>query len=333
MNTQIKVFLCALSFLFACSPRQQAQKPAGPGSKPGALELGANIHTNSGPELEIFSKMGGAWVRMDMVWADMEPEAGKWNYATVDACVDACRGAGLKIYATLAYAPAWASSNGKTNGVPAKEAWKNFVGKIVERYGTRVAVFGIWNEPNLGEFWAGGVEEYVNIVLRPASEIIHRQAPGVLVAGPDLSHAYSARLGLQEFFKRFSALGGGAWVDVLSHHIYGDLDFSQKVSGFKRGRIIYRNGLVQMLQKTGLWGRELWITEMGMDARAKGGETQAKVITGQLNVLCAETWIRKAFIYVLKDDPNSSEQFGLLRGDLSPRPAFEALRQWQAAGR
>jgi hypothetical protein len=320
--------LAACLLLGACAQRPQVLQPGNREERP--FDLGVNIHLDSGPFVAKARDMGATWVRIDLSWDSIEAKKDEWDFRAADAVIDNAKSLGLKTYATLAYSPAWACKHGSHNCVPEPESWKNFVRTVAMRYKNKVDAFGIWNEPNLEEFWLGSAKQYVNVLLRPAAEVIHKEAPGVLVAGPDLAHLYGARLGIQDFFTDLKKLDGDKSLDVLSHHLYGASDFKDKIVGFRFGEVIYRNGLVQILQKAGLWGRQAWITEIGLDSRDLGEDAQAKGLAEQMEFLKSETWIKKAFIFHLADDGNGGPQWGLLRADGSKKPAYEAMRNFIA---
>jgi hypothetical protein len=297
-----------------------------PGPAKPPFESGLNIHLDRGPRLALARELGAAWVRIDLNWDGIEPSPGKFDFSAPDLSIqDAC-GQGLKIYATLAYAPAWASRHGKNISVPDPQAWQNFVRTAARRYRGQVTAYGIWNEPNLEEFWEGSAADYVEVILKPAWHAIKSEAPETIVAGPDLAHLYSARLGIQDFFSTLKIMEGDRYLDVLSHHVYGESDFVPKFLGFKFAEFTYKPGLLQMLEKSGLAHKEIWITEVGANSASLGEAGQARAIAAQISFLRTQPWISKAFVYQLSDDEGDGAKWGLVRTDGTLKPAYFHLQ-------
>jgi hypothetical protein len=265
------------------------------------------------------------WVRLNLDWEAIQPRPGVWDFSQADASIAAAEAAGLKIYACLLYSPPWASSNGKGSGVPPVAAWEAYVRAVTRRYGSRIKAYGIWNEPNLDDYWVGNARDYVQVLLLPASAIIHQEAPGALVAGPDLAHLVTATIPVPQFFAELKRYGGAEALDVISHHVYGREDFEDKLLGANFFGFKYRPGLKQMLSQAGLADKNLWLTETGVDAQRVGEGRQAQLLEEQWRLLAAQPWIKKAFVYAWADDTGQDSQWGLLDRRGNPKPAYYAL--------
>ncbi|MDZ4678228.1 MAG: cellulase family glycosylhydrolase [Oligoflexia bacterium] len=296
------------------------------------LEIGVCTHINHGPELEVIKDMGAKWIRIDMNWEYMEPTKDNWEFTLFDKIVKAAKDNGLKIYATLAYAPAWASSNGKSNGIPDAEGWKRFVRVAVERYKNDIPVFGIWNEPNLEGFWVGTSDQYVELLLKPAYTVIKSINENLIVAGPDLAHLYKSNISMGDFFNSIKKLNGRNYLDIIAHHIYAGDDFSKKVNGYSFAGFTYKDGLKQLLEKGGVTDKPVWITEFGIDANVTGELKQTEGISSQLKFMATQSWIKNAFIYELVDDPSIDWQYGLINRNNQPRPVYYEVKKLISSG-
>jgi hypothetical protein len=310
----------------ACAPAPPKPDLSGPHSifAPG-FEAGANLHSH--PQLELLRAMGATWVRLNLDWEGIQPRPEVWDFSQADASIAAAESAGLKVYACLLYSPPWASSNGRSNGVPRAAAWEAYVSAVARRYGQRVQAYGIWNEPNLDDYWAGNARDYVQVLLLPASAIIHREAPGVLVAGPDLAHLVTATIPVPQFFRELKLYGGIGALDVVSHHVYGQEDLEGKMVGAKFLGLTYRPGLKDMLGQAGLAGKPLWLTETGVNAKDVGEERQAQLLDLQWRFFATQPWVKKAFIYAWADDAGQRSEWGLLDRKGRPKPAYRALER------
>ena len=124
--------------------------------------MGINTHVPGADLLDLCVDAGVSWVRMDGDWLSLTPAAGRYEWAALDAAVNAARARGLRVYLTLAYTPVWVPRVARTrtdtypgNDEPASSAeWTAFVTEAVRHYRPLgVTHFGIWNEPNLNGFW------------------------------------------------------------------------------------------------------------------------------------------------------------------------------------
>lgn len=320
--------IAALLLCCACSPNPWTQQHAPTYPQSPAFDFGINSHLDNYGRLKRAQELGASWIRMDMNWQQVEAIEGHFDFSAPDRCVnDACE-LGLQVYASVCHAPTWAIRGPGANGVPDPKAWRDFIRALVRHYKGQIGVYGIWNEPNLEEFWDGSASDYVQVLLLPAAAIIHQEDPGAKVAGPDLAHLYSARLGIDAFFKVFKAEGGDKAIDILSHHVYGADDFPQKISGFRIARLLYKPGLMQMLKANGLQNKEVWITEMGMDERAAGEKEQGRRLIQEIEYLRRQGWVKKVFVYELANDSEADDQWGLIRSDGSLRPAYLDLQNY-----
>lgn len=295
------------------------------------LEVGVNIHLNRSPQVKLMADLGAKWVRIDMDWCLMEPTDGQWDFSVFDDTIRIAKESGLNIFATLSCTPPWISSNGEHNGLPTDvNKWKLFVQTAVSRYKDKVSAFGIWNEPNLQQFWTGSLDQYFDVVFRPACEIIRNTDKNITLAGPELSHLYNSAISAPTFFNAFKAKGLDNCLDVITHHIYSDMsDFNEKFFGYYFAGVLYKLGLKQWLENAGLWGKPVWITEFGYDVKTGTEAGQAQTLSDELKLMNTISWINKAFIFEMIDDPRPEApyQMGLLRADNTQRPAYSEIKK------
>jgi hypothetical protein len=117
-----------------------------------------------------FSRMSGVvgTMRIPFNWAQLEPEAGRYEFAALDAEVLAAAGAGIRVLPFVGSTPTWISAD--PNRPPlgsgrARRAWASFLRVLVGRYGPGGSLWRgqartmpirrwqIWNEPNFLLFW------------------------------------------------------------------------------------------------------------------------------------------------------------------------------------
>lgn len=153
-------------------------------------------------------------------WGDLETAPGTWDFAHLDALVGQARRHGARPLLVLGQTPAFHSTSPASPQVwatvPEMAAWRAYVQKVVDRYGTRLD-YEIWPEPNIVSNWAGS-QRQLAVRVAAAAKIIHTQAPGATVVSPAmvLRLAYERRW-MDKFFaqkvggtpigKSFDAIG------------------------------------------------------------------------------------------------------------------------------
>lgn len=182
-----------------------------------------------------------------------------YNFQYIDALYDYLLSIDIKPFVELGFMPSALASGDKTifwwrgNVTPphSYEKWENLIRKLTEhwteRYGeeeVKTWYFEVWNEPNLGDFWAGSQEEYFKLYKYAAKAIksVNQQykVGGPATAGGDWipemiafceenkvpldfvsSHSYGVRQGyLDEYGQTGTVLANDEWAvtyDVLKN--------------------------------------------------------------------------------------------------------------------
>ena len=153
----------------------------------------------------------------------------QYNWQYIDELYDFLHSIGMKPFVELGFMPGGLASGSKTifwwrgNVTPPKDMnkWANFIHAFVlhaqDRYGdaeVRTWYFEVWNEPNLGGFWAGTQQQYFDLYAATARAIKSVSAD-YKVGGPG-----TAGCGWVPEFIRFCDTNH-APVDFISTHTYG----------------------------------------------------------------------------------------------------------------
>lgn len=324
--------------------------PTGPGAAPGS-RFGINVHRPTGPalaaQLDRVVEGGLDWIRIDVDWYVVEPAQNQFQWATFDAIVEGATARGLHIFASLGFAPAW-SNGGRPPKVPPTNVadWVDFCTRVAQRYDgvtkPRIDHFGMWNEPDHGgrKFFGEDdathdevVDLYVERILEPGYAAIHAARDGVSVLAPDLAYR-------PEFLVDILARAQDS-IDIITVHQYGDQpsDVTDYLDGTHWP---WEDPSIEaVLDDAGVLGaKPVWLTETGWPTPGPhecwfdpvSEPAQAQRLTALLDDLAERTWIDKVFVYELADaNLVGACQWGLLRNDLSPKPAFGALRDYIAA--
>lgn len=334
--------LLALFFvqLAASAPARLAAETGSP--------FGVNVHAPENEQLVLLldraAEAGVGWVRIDFVWAAVEPEPGIERWRAYDEIAAAASARGLAVLAIVAYTPAWATDGPEFSGVPRQVAdWSDFCYRAADRYRGAIDHWEIWNEPNLRRFWSGSRSEYVERILRPAAQAIRAANPEAKIGGPALAHHVGDGRDWHGWLLDVLRDAGDE-LDFLTHHAY---DLEDPAGVLRRltaatpfGRDPARWGelepsLREVLEWAG-FDRPVWLTETGWVTSRRDESRQADHYAHFLDLWLAggedPAWPARVFFYELVDDPDPSvPKYGLLRPSGRRKPAFGVLRDFVAA--
>jgi hypothetical protein len=293
--------------------------------------------------LDKLAAAGVRWVRIDVGWSSIEVsskgERNQWYVGMVDRCVDEARARGLKVLVTLWLTPGWANDNNGDRFPPTSpQDYADFARWAAGHWAGRVAAWEVWNEPDpIQPYWRGTTEEYVAL-LRAAYPAFKAGDPSSLVvlgAPSSNDHAWISQV---------YALGGGPGFDVLATHPYqGFADAPPEHAG--DGHHWWFSALPavrQVMVANGDAHKPIWFTEFGWSEhqnwpgvenwqRGVSPEQQADYLVRAVRYTAANySYVPVMFWYKERSRPGGSDQhlegYGLLRADLSERPAYSALR-------
>ena len=103
---------------------------------------------------EFLGPLGVGRARLQSGWARCEQKKGVYDFKWLDEAVDGVIAQGVKPWISLSYGNPLYCSGGVTlksvvwTDEPTMKAWRNYVRATVRRYGDRVPVYEIWNEPD-----------------------------------------------------------------------------------------------------------------------------------------------------------------------------------------
>ena len=289
---------------------------------------GVCVHLAGDAALDEVQRAGITWVRADFDWWRMEPSDGGFDWSGTDRFVNGAVARNLQVFATLAYTPGWANGNQHHSVPPHRLSdWSDFVTAVVTRYRDRVKHWGMWNEPNLSHFFSGSRAQYIDDILIPGAQAAKQADPSCLVLGPELAHMDDWHRWLRDVLGQASG-----HIDIVTHHIY-------KSPPSKAWRLLdgwtwpwegpWPNGNVKsLIQRHGGAGKPVWLTETGWRSASHGEQTQARYLEEFMDRFARQSWLDKVFFYQIHDEPNSTDGWGLLRADLSRKPAMDAYARF-----
>src|SRR5436305_1529285 len=176
--------LKTLVLLLLLLPMARAARAADPSS------FGVNIHAPQGAELasqlDRVKAAGLGWVRIDFIWAAIEPRKGKYDWRGYDAIAAAARARGLQVFATIAYTPAWATDGSEITGVPRNpDDWRRICFRAAKRYRGKINYWGLWNEPNLKNSCSGTGDKIIATTSKSGANPTKPATPPARGAAPE----------------------------------------------------------------------------------------------------------------------------------------------------
>lgn len=251
---------------------------------------------------------GFRWVRSGLDLPLIVKDDGTFDFTFFDRMFDVLDRYGLSICASLA--------PGKLKGVAQYTpefavAYADIVRKIVERYRGRIHEWEIWNEPNI-HFWRGEKEDYpkfVNVVGKAIRD-----------ADPSAKIVAASTCGIDFPFMDMCRDQGMVF-DTLSIHPY-------------RGNPVERTLLRELAAATNRTaGAKLYVTEFGWPTGTGEdiySEREQAAYHARCAMVCAGSGMVHSFYgYNLIDDgfdvSDRENNFGLVRRDFTPKPAYLAM--------
>jgi hypothetical protein len=265
---------------------------------------------------------------------------------------------GMEVMLTIWGTPAWANKGKGQNYAPTNAAdLQNFARAVAARYSGRyhgypfVRYYTVWNESNLGQFLSPQYDAKGKAIAPAIYARIYRAAYAGIKAGNVRAlvgigetsargrDRFLGRAGTQEtespggfahlLSKQRPALKFNAW----SHHPY-PTSLTQRPLALVRWPNVTLSQLPKFESSLNQWFNRkaipIWITEYGY--QTKPGEPsgvtpaqQAVYLRQALNIAANDPRVQMFIWFVLRDDPTTAWQSGLLERDGARKPAFNTF--------
>lgn len=321
------LFLSAGVFPLSSSAAEAGQ----PGLPPAVVPQGwgVNIHfaKASPAELARFGEAKWGLTRMDLTWRSVERKLGVYDFEAFDFLVDNMAKQGTRVLFILDYGnPLY---DGAQEAAPhtdeGRAAFARFAAAAAGHFKGKGVLWEIWNEPN-GNFWkpAPDASNYAALALLTAKAI--REAdPNAMIMGP--ASAYFP----WEFFETIFNRGLLSHLDAVSVHPYRKGPPESVLSDFDRLRVVIARhtepGKTPVPIVSSEWG---YTSAQGYHTE----EQQAQYLVRQWLANMAGG-VNLSIFYDWRDDGNNPKEyehrFGTVRQDLTPKPAFLAVKNVIAA--
>jgi polysaccharide biosynthesis protein PslG len=283
-------------------------------------------------------------IRVDVDWSRVEPTAGTRDWSKVDRVVRAVGARGMCPLGLVTYAPAWAADprltpSGHYFAPRDPEAFAAFAKEAATRYRDQIGVWEVWNEPNTEKFFrprpdAGAYGAMLAATYRAIKSV--RPSLGVVSGGLAPAEDNGRDIAPTTFLTALYAGGFNTAFDAFGIHPYSYPALPDAV-GTHSWNTAQRLGLMRdTMVAGGDAAKPIWITECGAPTGtapvAVSDAAQAETIGMVLRTARATNWLGPAFVYAIRDSgtdaANPEQNFGILRHDLSRKPAYAVVSEW-----
>jgi polysaccharide biosynthesis protein PslG len=318
-----------------------------------ALIVGVNDHAmwsdqTDAQRLAVLDKLQAAGVRtirMDVGWSALQPSGpgalAPWYVQRMDFVVNQARKRGIAVLAMLWSTPGWANGNQGPNVPPTNVATYAAVAHaLAAHFRGRMQAWEVWNEPDSPTFFTGTAANYVALLRAAYPAIKHGDPNAVVVTGGPTYDSV-------EWVTQIYAAGAHGFFNVLATHAYqAPSDAGPKVDDGSKYEIARIAGVRKLMVQHGDGHLKIWFTEFGWSTSANNAATalwyrgvseqkQAQYLVRMLNLVRDHyPYVSRVFWYDERDRTGSdpwNDHFGLLHTNLSPKPAYSALRNWTRA--
>jgi hypothetical protein len=293
-------------------------------------------------DLDAIKAMGATWVRVPLNWITIEMHGrGRLEWARPDFVVREARERGLRILGVVSYTPQWARPVGRPGSDPPTnlDDYARFVGALAKRYGPQgVHHWEIWNEPNIAATWTPKPDPAkYTAMLKKAARAIRTADRKAVVLTAGMSPAWNAPDGSQvaptTFLSKVYANGGRGWFDAVAHHPSTFPYRSTHVAAWSAFQ--QTPSMHSVMRAHGDRTKRIWASEIGFPTgRASASvsdQAQAKYLVESLRSWTNFGFAGPVFVYSMRDEGPDKldhfQNFGLLRTDRSPKPAYTAVQR------
>jgi len=314
-----------------------ARIPAGvPAGHPFVVGACTHFSQNKGDlelNLERLRQAGIDSIRDELGWSSVERSKGRLAVPPGrDAYLHRAAALGIEPLLILDYGNRFYDGGRHPRSDEAIEGFCRYAEFLVKHLGSSVRLYEIWNEWDIGIGLPGrergSAADYFRLLKAVAPRIRAADPKAIILGAGGPTSGGINRGWLEELVK----LGALAHCDILSIHTY---NYSPPgIQGGPEAWLRWTEGVQEMLRKYN-GGKDVpfYITEMGWPSHAGPRGRPADVCAAYLArmFLLARTlpYLRGIWWYDFQDDgwnrEYNEDNFGLVRPDLTPKPAFHAL--------
>jgi hypothetical protein len=290
-------------------------------------------------------KIGLRYIRTDILWSDVDRGPGKFDFSPYESWIPRLREHGLEPLILLHYNKVRSASDGTGAWNHPPDSFEEFAGYVnatVNHFRASVNHWEIWNEPNHPVYWSAppdGLALYIRL-LRLSREAAKAADPTCFVMNGGITGDIANDVAA--FYRN----GGGPLTDAVNIHTF--------INPLDPNRRQNFDAVLRSVKKTmddnGDGGKRVWITEMGCPGIPEGKPKQTWFQGEAMNETQQADWLDTQYDWI-RDYPfverlfwafyrdtdgifkDAVDYLGLVRNDLTPKPAFERLARRISRGK
>jgi polysaccharide biosynthesis protein PslG len=284
--------------------------------------------------VEMIKALNVGMVRMDFLWADIEPEEGKFDFKKYDKIMNLFWKNDIKVLGLLNYNAPWAAK--EWNAAPDPDLYTKYAVKVVKRYKNKIKYWEIWNEPDDPLYWYP-----ITYDMKAYTQLLKTVYPAMKKADPTCVVVMG---GIAKFvpqsLKHIYKNGGKDYFDVVNAHPFQDPRLASALNQL-RGTV---KSLRKVMEEFGDGDKEIWFTEIGCPGlppsevsfgwwfgTSPTEDQQAKWMAKVYKHVFKWKGVKRVFWAFFRDWPgffeSSVNDFGIVRDDFSPKPAYTRYKE------
>jgi polysaccharide biosynthesis protein PslG len=301
--------------------------------------FGISVHQVNDPrEWQSIADAGFRIVRLDLTWEQVETAPGRYDWSYHDGMVAAMGKVGLKPLLILDYGNAVHTPHVAVEGKAEKkaaapsaerevDAFAKFAAEAVRHFKGANPVWEIWNEPEHHEFWPpkSDAAQFVRLATRTC-EAMRRADPAATIYSPGAAKSPTRAEPSPAFLRTVLDSSLPACLSGVSVHPYlfvDALDDTPQTWSNLRAMLAKSPAVRE--------GFTLASTESGVSTfKGKVSDAQQASYLVRMMLLNAEANVPISIWYDWRDDGDNADdpqhRFGVVRRDLSRKPAWQAMQ-------
>ncbi len=316
-----------------------ASPAAGPAIPDG---FGVSVHrVIDAKEWQAMADAGFRIVRLDLTWEQVETAPGRYDWSHFDGVMAALRQHGLRPllildYGNPVYSKRVAIQNGDAKAEPRVaaptsdrevDAFVNFAAQAVRHFRADNPIWEIWNEPEHAHMWPpkSDAVQFVRLATRTC-EAMRQVDPALTIYAPGAAKVPTDADPSPAFLRAVAASRLPACLSGLSAHPYAWVNaLDDSAATWRRLRTMFAGAAGVRA------GFEFASTESGVSTfKGQVSDTAQASHIARMMLLNAESNVRVSIWYDWRDDGDDGDdpehRFGVLRRDLSRKPAWHAMQ-------
>jgi polysaccharide biosynthesis protein PslG len=276
--------------------------------------------------LDMLQAMGVEDVRVYIPWVYTEPLRGQYNWAPIDAIMNAAKARNMGVLAMANSTPVWAGTAGSFPGAktPDPVAYANFMTQVATRYGNTISAYEVWNEVNCVCFYDPVSPASYAQLLQAAYPAIKAVDPTATVIAAGLGSVFTfggITMNPVDYVNGMYAAGAKGFFDALAFHPYQETLKFTDGAGVPLSPLTQIQNIYDLMVANGDGALKIWITEYGVPTDHVTEQTQAEYIKDLIDAWQSMSFGGPLFIYTTRDGQPGSGYFGIFNADWIPKEA------------